>query len=103
MAALIDLIEKSAQPITVISVGPCNTVAAALQRRPEIAGKAFFVGMDGSVRKGYGGKKLPRRNGTSRPTSRPPSKFFRLRGSRFPLRPSTPAAWFNSVATVSKR
>jgi inosine-uridine nucleoside N-ribohydrolase len=56
VAALIELIEASPQPITVISVGPCTTVAAALQRRPQIAGKAFFVGMDGSVRKGYGNK-----------------------------------------------
>lgn len=56
VAALIELIEASPQPITVISVGPCSTVAAALQRRPQIAGKAFFVGMDGSVRKGYGNK-----------------------------------------------
>jgi inosine-uridine nucleoside N-ribohydrolase len=59
VGALIELIEKSPQPITLISVGPCNTVAAALQRRPGIAGKAYFVGMHGSVRKGYGGKKTP--------------------------------------------
>ncbi len=54
-AAMIDTIEKSPQPITVIAIGPLNTVSAALERRPEIAAKAAFAGMDGSVRKGYDG------------------------------------------------
>jgi inosine-uridine nucleoside N-ribohydrolase len=57
VAAMIDVIEHSREPVTVIAIGPLNTVAAALKRRPEIAGKALFVGMDGSVRMGYGGKK----------------------------------------------
>ena len=55
-AALIDTIEKSTEPVTVIAVGPLHTLAGALKRRPEIAGKAALVGMHGSVRKGYGGK-----------------------------------------------
>jgi len=55
VAAMIELIEKSPQPVTVISVGPLHTVAAALQRNPQIAGKAAFVGMHGAVRKGYDG------------------------------------------------
>jgi inosine-uridine nucleoside N-ribohydrolase len=59
VAAMIDLIEKSPEPITLIAVGPCNTVAAALERKPEIAGKVNFFGMYGSVRKGYGNKKNP--------------------------------------------
>ena len=54
-AALIDLIEHSPQPVTVIAIGPVPTLAAALDRRPEIAGKAALVGMHGSVRVGYGG------------------------------------------------
>ena len=54
-AALIDLIEHSPQSVTVIAIGPVQTLAAALDRRPDIAGKAAFVGMHGSVRKGYGG------------------------------------------------
>jgi inosine-uridine nucleoside N-ribohydrolase len=49
------LIQGSAEPITIISVGPSTTVAAALERAPEIAAKAAFVGMQGSVRKGYDG------------------------------------------------
>jgi inosine-uridine nucleoside N-ribohydrolase len=55
--ALIDLIEHSLAPITLISIGPLNTTAAALKRRPEIAPKVAFVGMFGSVRKGYDGSK----------------------------------------------
>jgi inosine-uridine nucleoside N-ribohydrolase len=53
--ALIDLVKSSSTPITIISVGPSHTVAAALEREPAIAGKAYFVGMQGSVRKGYDG------------------------------------------------
>jgi inosine-uridine nucleoside N-ribohydrolase len=52
-AAVIDAINASPQPITVISVGPLHTMAAVLDRAPQIAAKAMFVGMYGSVRKGY--------------------------------------------------
>ncbi|MGA2035094.1 MAG: nucleoside hydrolase [Thermoguttaceae bacterium] len=55
--ALIELVEKSTTPITIISIGPLNTLAAALQRRPEIAARAAFAGMQGSVRRGYGSAK----------------------------------------------
>jgi len=54
--ALIDTIHASRQPITVIAVGPLNTLGAAVQRDPSIAAKAHLVGMHGSVRKGYDGK-----------------------------------------------
>ena len=54
--AIIDLIERSKEPVTVIAIGPLHTLAAALDRRASIAGKASLVGMHGSVRKGYGGK-----------------------------------------------
>jgi inosine-uridine nucleoside N-ribohydrolase len=53
--ALIDAIEASPVPVRIISIGPSDTVAAALQKQPGIAKKAIFVGMQGSVRKGYGG------------------------------------------------
>jgi inosine-uridine nucleoside N-ribohydrolase len=55
VGALIETIHRAPQPLTVIAVGPLNTVAAALERDPQIAAKASFVGMHGSVRKGYGG------------------------------------------------
>jgi len=53
--AVIDVIERSPQPMTVICIGPLQTMAAVLSRQPQIASKAFFVGMHGSVRKGYDG------------------------------------------------
>jgi inosine-uridine nucleoside N-ribohydrolase len=54
-AAIIDLISRSPEPLTVISLGPSHTLAAVLKRRPDIAGKANYVGMQGSVFKGYDG------------------------------------------------
>ena len=55
--ALIDLVMGSKEPVTLICIGPLPTIAAALEREPRIAAHARFVGMDGSVRKGYGAKK----------------------------------------------
>ena len=54
--AIIDTIMNSPEPITLIAIGPVQNIAAALAREPRIAQKARFVGMHGSVRKGYGGK-----------------------------------------------
>jgi inosine-uridine nucleoside N-ribohydrolase len=59
--AIIDTIEKTPEPITLIAIGPLPNVAAALEREPNIAAKARFVGMHGSVRRGYGGKPQPQR------------------------------------------
>ena len=57
--ALIDTIMKSREPIKVVAVGPLPNIAAALEREPRIAQKAEFVGMHGSVRRGYGGNPKP--------------------------------------------
>jgi inosine-uridine nucleoside N-ribohydrolase len=57
--ALIDAIMKSPQTVTLIGIGPAPNIAAALKREPRIAQHARFVGMDGSVRLGYGGAKQP--------------------------------------------
>ncbi|MCJ7729121.1 MAG: nucleoside hydrolase [Sedimentisphaerales bacterium] len=59
--AMIDTIMKSPEPITLIAIGPLPNIAAALEREPNIAKKARFVGMHGSVRRGYGGKSQPQR------------------------------------------
>jgi len=56
VGAIIDTITKSPEPVTLIAIGPTPNLKAALERQPEIARKARFVGMHGSVRKGYGGK-----------------------------------------------
>jgi inosine-uridine nucleoside N-ribohydrolase len=52
--AIIDTIMNSPQPVTLICIGPVPNVAEALKREPRIAKHARFVGMDGSVRLGYG-------------------------------------------------
>lgn len=57
VGAIIDVIMNSPQPVTLICIGPMRNVAAALEREPRIAQRARFVGMDGSVRVGYGGDK----------------------------------------------
>jgi inosine-uridine nucleoside N-ribohydrolase len=57
--ALIDTIMHSPQTVTLICIGPAPNIAAALKREPRIAQHARFVGMDGSVRLGYGGAKQP--------------------------------------------
>ncbi|MBN1852671.1 MAG: nucleoside hydrolase [Pirellulales bacterium] len=54
--AIIDTIMNSPEPVTLISIGPVPNIEAALDREPRIAEKARFVGMYGSVRKGYGGQ-----------------------------------------------
>jgi inosine-uridine nucleoside N-ribohydrolase len=59
VGALIDTILKSDQPVTLICVGPLPNIAAALEREPKIAQRARFVGMHGSVRRGYGGNATP--------------------------------------------
>ena len=53
--AIVDTIMNSGKPIKVVAVGPLPNIAAALEREPRIASKAEFVGMHGSIRKGYGG------------------------------------------------
>lgn len=51
-SALIETILASPTRVTVISIGPATTLAAALRREPRIAARARFVGMYGSVRRG---------------------------------------------------
>jgi inosine-uridine nucleoside N-ribohydrolase len=53
--AIVDLVNVSGRPITIIAVGPLQSVSDALQIDPSIAAKAHFVGMHGSVYRGYGG------------------------------------------------
>ena len=55
--ALVETIMDSPEQITLICIGPVPNIKLALEREPGIARKARFVGMHGSVRKGYGGAK----------------------------------------------
>ena len=52
VAALIECIMRSPEPITVITIGPVTDLAAALAIEPAIATKARLIGMLGSVRHG---------------------------------------------------
>ncbi len=53
------VVSASHEPVTIISVGPATTVAAALALDSQMAKNARFVGMFGSVRQGYGAGKPP--------------------------------------------
>lgn len=53
--AIIDTILNADELITVIAAGPLTNIAAALKQTPEIAEKARFIGMHGSIRSGYNG------------------------------------------------
>lgn len=57
--AMIDLILNSPEKVTLIALGPVPNLAEALAREPRIAPKVRFVGMYGSVRKGYGNSAQP--------------------------------------------
>ncbi len=59
VGALAETVMRSPGPVTVIATGPVPNLEAALAREPKIAAKACFVGMHGSVHKGYGGKDTP--------------------------------------------
>jgi len=53
VGALIDTIMNSPEPVTLIGIGPVPNLGGALKREPRIAKNARFVGMYGSVYKGY--------------------------------------------------
>ena len=55
VAAMIELIEASPEPVTLISIGPATSLAEALRIAPGIAGKVHFVGMFGSINRRYDG------------------------------------------------
>lgn len=59
VGAIVDTIMHSAEPITLLCIGPVPNIAAALQREPCIAEKCRFVGMYGSLRIGYDGRPDP--------------------------------------------
>jgi len=55
IAAFIETVERSPQPVTVIAIGPVPNLAKALQKEPGIARKCRLVGMFGSFDHGYDG------------------------------------------------
>lgn len=61
VGALLDVVDRSDQPVVVLSIGPVVNLAAALQRAPRLTAKSRFVGMQGSLRRGYLGGDKPNR------------------------------------------
>lgn len=59
VGALIDIVMKSEHPVTLICIGPVPNISEALRREPRIASHARFVGMHGSLHRGYGGADVP--------------------------------------------
>ena len=57
--AMIRTIMDSPETIDVIAIGPLTNIAAAASREPRILEKTRIVGMQGSLRRGYGGSKIP--------------------------------------------
>jgi inosine-uridine nucleoside N-ribohydrolase len=55
VSALIAVVEHSPVPVTIIAIGPVNTLARAVQRAPGLAAKCRLVGMFGSFDVGYTG------------------------------------------------
>ena len=51
---IIRTVRQSKDPMTLIAVGPVPNLPEVLKRAPDVAEKARFVGMHGSVRRGYG-------------------------------------------------
>ena len=56
---IIDTIKASPEPVTLLCIGPVPNIAEALRRDPSISENARFVGMHGSVYKGYAGDSEP--------------------------------------------
>jgi inosine-uridine nucleoside N-ribohydrolase len=53
VGALCDTIMRADDTVSLICIGPVPNIAAALARQPEITEKAKFIGMHGSIRRGY--------------------------------------------------
>lgn len=56
--AFIDLIRASDEAVTVIAIGPVPSLAAAIERAPDIASKCHLTSMHGAFDQGYGGGPL---------------------------------------------
>lgn len=59
VGAMIDLIRRSPEPVTIIGIGPAPNLGHALAIAPDIAEKCRFVGMFGSIDRGYGEGSAP--------------------------------------------
>jgi inosine-uridine nucleoside N-ribohydrolase len=56
---MIDMVRGADEDMTLIAIGPAPNLREALARAPDVADKLRFVGMYGSVRRGYNGSAEP--------------------------------------------
>ncbi len=49
LEALIELIDQSPEPVTIINIAGLSNIGALLKRRPDLAARIHFVGMHGSI------------------------------------------------------
>lgn len=54
--AIVRTIRSSAEPMTLIAIGPVPNLRLALSKAPDIADRTTFVGMHGSIRRHHEGK-----------------------------------------------
>ena len=54
VAAIVDTVEGSPGPVTIVAIGPAHSLALAIKRDPSLAAKCRLVGMYGSFDVGYG-------------------------------------------------
>lgn len=59
VGAIIDTINASDNPVTVVCIGAVPNIRKALERDPGITRNARFVGMHGAIRRGYGNSTTP--------------------------------------------
>jgi len=59
VGAICDTIMQSNEKVSIICIGPVPNIAAALAREPSIVNNSKFIGMHGSIRRGYMGAKKP--------------------------------------------
>jgi inosine-uridine nucleoside N-ribohydrolase len=53
VGAICDTVMQATSKVSLICIGPVPNIAAALARQPDICDNAKFVGMHGSIRRGY--------------------------------------------------
>lgn len=59
VGAMIDVVHASAEPVSIVAIGPLANVAAMLSRDESITRNSRFIGMHGSIRRGYLGAPKP--------------------------------------------
>lgn len=61
VGAIVDTVHQQSDKVVVISIGPLSNIAAALMRDVTITDNSRFIGMHGSIRRGYLGAPKPMR------------------------------------------